>query len=311
MADRRRGPADPGPLFMRIGSLEIHLVSDGIVWVDAGGPFGLVPRPLYRELFPPDGDNRVPMSLHVVVVRSEGKTILIDTGLGPKLTPDEERRWGLVREAGGLEAGLAGLGLAPEDVHLVINTHLHADHCGGNTRRGDSGIEPRFSRATYLVPRLEWAEASHADARTRATYLPENFAPLVTAGRARLLHGETPITSHVTCLPLPGHTRGQQGVRLTSGAWQGLCVADMASYSVHLTRPAWLTAYDVLPLENLATKQRWQAWAVRTGAWLFFPHDPFIPVGRLRESKGRLEVQAPPGSAELTAGLPTPRPPRE
>ncbi|MGH2627213.1 MAG: MBL fold metallo-hydrolase [Anaerolineales bacterium] len=294
---------------MRFGELEIHLVSDGVVWVDAGGPFGLVPRDLYRESFPPDGDNRVPMSLHVVVVRSEGKTMLVDTGLGPKLTLEEERRWGLVREPGGLEAGLAAIGLALDDVDLVINTHLHADHCGGNTCRGASGVEARFPRATYLVPRIEWAEASHADPRTRATYLPENFAPLVAAGRVRLLHGETSVTSDVTCRPLPGHTRGQQGVLLTSGDWQGLCVADMASYSIHLARTAWLTAYDVLPLENLATKQRWQSWAVRTRAWIFFPHDPLLPVGRLRESKGRLEVQAPPEAGELTGGLPIPRPP--
>ncbi len=292
---------------MRIGSLEIHLVSDGMVWVDAGGPFGLVPRALYRGSFPPDGDNRVPMSLHVVVLRSEGKTIVIDTGLGPKLTPDEEQRWGLVREQGGLEAGLAAIGVAPDDVDLVINTHLHADHCGGNTRRGVSGVEARFPRAIYLVPRIEWAEASHADPRTRATYLPENFAPLVAAGRVRLLHGETPVTSHVTCLPLPGHTRGHQGVRLTSGDWLGLCVADMASYSVHLSRTAWLTAYDVLPLENLATKRRWQTWALQTQGWIFFPHDPFMPVGQLKESRGRLEVQAPPGAGELTSALPTPR----
>lgn len=294
---------------MRIGALEIHLVSDGVVWVDAGGPFGLVPRALYRERFPPDAENRVPMSLHVVVLRSDGKTIVVDTGLGSKLSAEDERRWGLVRQGDGLEAGLARIGLAVDDIDLVINTHLHADHCGGNTCIGATGMEARFPRATYLMPRIEWAEASHADPRTRATYLPENFAPLVTAGRVRLLHGETRVTAHVTCLPLPGHTRGHQGVLLGSGDWRGLCVADMASYSVHLSRTAWLTAYDVLPLENLATKRRWQAWAVQTEGWIFFPHDPFTPVGQLRESKGRLEVQAPSQAGELTAELPTPPPP--
>jgi len=296
---------------VRIGDLEIDMISDGVVWVDAGGPFGLVPRALYANTFSPDPSNRVPMSLHVVVVRSDGKTILIDNGLGTKLSPADQERWGLVRPPGGLEAGLARLGLGVDDVDEVINTHLHADHCGGNTISTPSGIEPRFPRATYWVQRIEWAEASHPDARTRSTYLAENFAPLVRAGRMRLLHGETALTSHVSCIPLPGHTRGQQGVRLVSGEWVGLCVADLASYAIHFSQTAWLTAYDVLPLENLATKRLTQAWAIRTGAWIVFPHDPFLPVGQARESNGRLRVEAPAAAAELTDGLPTPTPLRE
>ena len=295
---------------MRIGDLEIDMISDGVVWVDAGGPFGLVPRPLYAKSFLPDEKNRIPMSLHVVVIRSEGKTILVDNGLGTKLGPEGERRWGLVRPEGGLEAGLANLGLSPEDVDWVINTRLHADHCGGNTRLSGTDVVPRFPRATYFVQRIEWADACHPDARTRSTYLAENFQPLVREGRMRLLHGESALTPHVTCVPMPGHTRGQQAVRLVSGDWVGMCVADMASYAVHLTQTAWLTAYDVLPLENLATKRKVQEWALRTGAWIFSPHDPGLPVGRLQESNGRLTIEAPDGSDDLTRALPTPTPPR-
>jgi glyoxylase-like metal-dependent hydrolase (beta-lactamase superfamily II) len=290
---------------MRIGDLELHLISDGVVWVDAGGPFGLVPRPLYERVFVPDEDNRIPMSLNVLVVRSEGKTILVDTGLGEKLTPEEVQRWGLVRPNGGLEEGLQRLGLNVGDIDLVINTHLHADHCGGNTSRAGIGIEPRFPRATYVVQRMEWAEAYHPDIRTRATYLAENFAPLVSTGKMRLLHGETAITSHISCVVLPGHTRGQQGVRLSSGDWRGMFVADLASYSVHLSQPAWLTAYDVLPLENLATKRECLAWATQSGAWIFFPHDPYLAVGQVSESQGRFHMREPADVQDLISGLPT------
>lgn len=293
---------------MKIGDLEIHLVSDGLVHVDAGGPFGLVPRALYQRIFPPRPDNTIPMSLTCLLVRSRGRTILIDTGLGEKLLEEERLRWQLERPAGGLVAQLADLGIAPEDVDLVIDTHLHADHCGGNTRGPAGEVEPVFPRATYLVQRIEWAEAVHADARTQGTYLPENFQPLLQAGRLRLLHGDTIITDQVRCAVTPGHTRGHQSVVLESGEWCGVFVADLASYAVHFERLSWMTAYDVDPLETLRTKTIWRDWAAERRAWLFFEHDAALPVGRLERDGRRFRVVAEQAAAPLTNSLPT-RPP--
>jgi len=293
-----------------IGDLELHLVSDGLVHVDAGGPFGLVPRGLYRSLLPPADDNTVPMALTCLLVRSRGRTILIDTGLGEKLGEEERARWKLERPAGGLVERLRALGVDPSDVDIVIDTHLHSDHCGGNTRRGEGAVEPVFPRAEYLVQRMEWADASNPDARTRGTYLPENFQPLVRQGRMRLLHGDSQITDQVRCVMTPGHTRGHQSVLLESGEWCGLYLADLASYAVHFERTSWMTAYDVEPLETLRTKQRWQAWAAARGAWLFFEHDPNLPVGRLERDERGYRVVVDEALAELTAGLPTRRPPR-
>jgi glyoxylase-like metal-dependent hydrolase (beta-lactamase superfamily II) len=295
---------------MRIGGIELHLLSDGWVWVDAGGPFGLVPRALYARHFPPDSSNQVPMVLHCPLVVSEGKRIVIDTGLGEKLSAEDTERWGLERPSGGLDASLARLGYSTDDIDIVIDTHLHADHCGGNTGLVAGRVVPRFGRAEYLVQRMEWADASHPDARTRGTYFSDNFAPLMAAGKVRLLHGETAITSHVRCVPTPGHTRGHQSVLLESGDWRGLVVADLASYAVHLAYSAWLTAYDVLPLENIATKERWRAWAAARQAWVIFPHDPWMPVGRVERREGRWSVEKVPAAQELMAGIPTPpRPP--
>jgi glyoxylase-like metal-dependent hydrolase (beta-lactamase superfamily II) len=274
----------------RIGKLEIAVLHDGTVWVDAGGPFGLVPRNLFERHITPTSDNLIPMVLNCLLVRSQGLTILIDTGLGDKLSEDAALQWGLEREGGGLIGNLASLGVAPEDVDIVINTHLHADHCAGNTRLIDGEIRPVFPRAEYWVQRMEWAEASHPDERTRGTYFKQNFAPLLTQGRLKLLHGDTRVTDGVHCVVTPGHTRGHQSVLLQDGDWKGLFVADMASYGVQMARTSWLTAYDVYPLENIRTKQRWQRWALENEAWLFFQHDPQITIARLVEEDGRKHI---------------------
>lgn len=276
---------------MRFGELEVHLVSDGQVWSDAGGPFGLVPRTLYQSVMKPNHENKIPMTLRCMVVRSEGMTILIDTGLGDKLNAEARELWCLERPEGGLVQSLARHNIAPDDVDIVIDTHLHADHCSGNTRVDRGEIVPTFPNAEYWVQRIEWAQASHPDARTRGTYFTENFTPLWSAGKLRLLHGDTQVTRHVRCIMTPGHTRGHQSVILECGDWKGMYVADMASYAIHMAKTAWLTSYDVYPLENIRTKRRWQQWAADHSAWLFFEHDPQTAIARLIQKDGRFHLE--------------------
>lgn len=294
---------------MKIADLEVHLISDGVAHVDAGGPFGLVPRVLYENYFQPDENNRVPQSLTSMLVRSEGKLILIDSGLGDRLTEKEASLWGIDRSSGDLIEGLDRIDVGPADIDFVINTHLHWDHCGGNTAALEDGVAPRFPNAIYFVQHLEWQDASHPDERTRGTYFADNFAPLLKSGRMVLLRGEEQITKHVRCVPTPGHTRGHQSVLLGAQDWKALFVADMAGYAVHMERLAWVTAYDVLPLMNIETKKRWQEWGRNSGAWLIFEHDPFHPVGQFVEREGRSVLQAPGGAQELTAAIPILQPP--
>ena len=282
---------------MQFGDLEVHLVSDGRVHVDVGGAFGLTPRALYRSYFDPDEQNAVPMTLNCMLIRSRGLTILVDTGLGDRLSPDEMDRWRLERPEGGLLDGLARLGHSARDIQIVVNTHLHADHCAGNTRLSEGRLEAVFPNATYLVQRLEWAEAVNPDARTRGTYFAENYMPLLETGQLELLHGDLSLTDQVHLVVTPGHTRGHQSVVLEAGSWRGLYVGDMASYAAHFERGSWVTAYDVLPLESVATKARWQSWAAEHDAWLFFEHDPAMPIGRLESQGGRRRVVAAPAPA--------------
>jgi glyoxylase-like metal-dependent hydrolase (beta-lactamase superfamily II) len=276
---------------------ELCLLNDGVVRQDPGGPFGLVPAALWERSFPEEAWSKVPLVLWSLLVRSEGKTILVDTGLGTKLDEAALGQWDLERPEGGLLEGLHRLGTSPEDVDLVINTHLHADHCGGNTRIEAGSLVPSFPRAEYWVQRLEWAQASLPDERTRHTYSPVNFLPLVREGRMRLLHGDTPATHEVRCVVTRGHTRGHQSVLVEGLASPVFFTGDLASLAVHFAHLSWLTAYDVEPLETLRSKQRWQAWSVECGARVICAHEKYQPVFQVEQadSELRLRPAARPG----------------
>ncbi len=277
---------------IQIGDIQITLINDGQVLSDPGGVFGLVPRVLWERVVPPGPDGLIPMAHHCLLVRAAGRIIVVDTGIGSKIDPRAARNLSLTRPDGSLIEGLARQGVRPEDVDLVINTHLHADHCGGNTRLEGEQIMPAFPNAEYWVQRLEYADAAFPNERTRGTYYAFNFAPLLASGQMRLLDGETEVVPGMRCVVTPGHTRAHQSVVFEAGGQAALYVCDMASLAAHFARLAWMTAYDVEPLVTLETKRHWQKWALAHDALLIFIHDARIPVGRLVEQDGRLEVIA-------------------
>jgi glyoxylase-like metal-dependent hydrolase (beta-lactamase superfamily II) len=281
-------------VFMQIGNVEIHLISDGLARLDGGGAFGLVPRVVWERLLPPDEFNRIPLDLFCLLIRSKGNTILVDTGLGDHLTSKQRQFFSPLRADGGLIHALARLGTTPEIVDIVINTHLHIDHCGGNTvRQGINGeITPRFPNAEYLVQRLEWADAAFPNERTRSAYVPQNFLPLQATGQLRLLNGDTQITPEVRTVITRGHTRAHQSVVIESEGEVVFYTGDMATLGVHFERLGWVTAYDVEPLETIETKRRWQRWALERDALLIFAHDPQTPMARLQEdNEGRMRLK--------------------
>lgn len=271
-------------------NLEFHILSDGIFMADGGGAFGLVPRVMWEELLPPDDQNRVPFGLNCLLVKSEGKNILIDTGYGPKLEPKMRQILGITRAQGGLVDDLARHGLTPADIDIVINTHLHADHCGGNTRLENDVPVPTFPKAVYYVQRLEWADAIVPNERTRATYLLENYLPLQQSGQLKLINGNTTITRQVRTAITRGHTRAHQIVILEDGGETAVFVADLSTLHYHLQRLAWVTGYDVEPLESIETKRYWQPWLARRKALVIFQHDTQITAGRLRLNGKRYTV---------------------
>jgi glyoxylase-like metal-dependent hydrolase (beta-lactamase superfamily II) len=233
------------------------------------------------------------MDLNCLLIHSEGKTILVDTGLGDKLDDKTIRQWNLEFPDGTLIDNLAKQGISPQDIDIVLDTHLHSDHCGGNTRFEGADIVPTFPNAEYWVQGLEWADAMNPDMRTRSTYLPDNFLPIWQADQFHFLHGDKQVTKEVRCVVTPGHTRGHQCILLEAEGETVLYVADLATFAVHMERTGWVTAYDVEPLENIRTKQKWQKWAIEKEATLIFEHDTTMPTGILRKADdGRLNIEA-------------------
>jgi glyoxylase-like metal-dependent hydrolase (beta-lactamase superfamily II) len=275
---------------IKIGDIEINLINDARIWMDSGGPFGLVPRALWLPFLQPDADNRVMMDHNCLLVRTGGKTIVIETGWGMRLTSKQEERMSLERPESGLVAGLAKLGVKPEDVEIVVNTHLHGDHCGGNTRYEGDKVVPVFPNATYMVQRLEAADATYPNERTRGTYFADNFVGLIASGQMTLIDGDVDIVPGIRAVVTPGHTRGHQSILFEQGGHSAIYVADMASFSVHLANLAWMTAYDVEPLITLETKRVWQKWILEHDALVLFVHDPVMPVARLIKDGEKLKV---------------------
>lgn len=278
---------------MLLGDFTLHLIHAGLTQADAGGPFGLVPRALFKSYYAPDENNLVPMSLNCLLIQTPTQKILVDTGLGSKLDERGRANWGLTYPYGTLLDGLARLGVAPSDINLVINTHLHADHCGGNTMVAEDGttIIPTFPNAEYVVQARELLDATHPNERTRSTYVSQNWDVLRERGQLRLLYGDTKLADGIWGILAPGHTPGLMAVRIESRGEHAAFVCDMASFAVHFERLAWMTSYDIEPMVTLETKRIWQGWAFDTNAVIIFPHETKRPMGRLiRNAKNQPEI---------------------
>lgn len=272
----------------------MRLLSDGVTWGDGAGPFGLVPRPKWIKILPPDDQNRVPMALWCPLLEIDGKRILIDCGAGDKDLTTFSTQYFLQRPQGSLIDDLARAGQTPADIDIVILTHLHGDHSGWATRKDGDRIVPTFPNARYVVQRQDYFDATHPNERTRNTYFPDNFVPLFEQGRLELLDGATQITPSVRVAPVPGHCMGLQAVIAEpQGGAPYIHVGDLALFAIHLARTAWVTAYDVFPMTTIETKREWQAWALAHQPLITFSHDTQVPAGRLvKTEKGFLDVVA-------------------
>ncbi|MGH2633206.1 MAG: MBL fold metallo-hydrolase [Tepidiformaceae bacterium] len=273
----------------RVGGLDVAVVSDGVFRLDGGAVFGLIPRVMWEPVIGReniDDEYRIPLGLNCMVVRSGDDVLVADTGFGNKLS-------GAVRERsypgdyGYLVRELAALGIAPEDVTAVANTHLHADHCGGNTVREGEQVRPAFPNARYYVQAGEYEAAMHPNERTRGTYFADNFAPLEASGQLELVSGEHELIRGVHFLPTPGHTADHASILLASNGETGIYTGDLVHHAVQAERPSWIAAFDVLPLVTLESKKRFAERAVRDHALLICGHNAFPGVGRLTERDGK------------------------
>ena len=279
--------AYPGPLLdtRTIGRLRVHAIQAGGQQLDGGAMFGVVPKTLWSRRIEADDKNRIPLGMRCLLIEHDDGLILLDTGSGNKESPKFhdiyaiENRGGEGRTA--LEDGIRAAGFTAEDVQLVINTHLHFDHAGGNTWRAPTGeVLPTFPNARYVVQAGERAYAEHPNERTTASYFPANWAPIVAAGRFEFVEGAREIVPGIEVRPTPGHTPHHQSVLVRSGG-ETLCfLGDLVPTVHHLPLP-WIMGYDVEPLVTLESKRALLAEAVREEWQLVFEHDAHVGFGRV------------------------------
>ncbi len=271
-----------------MGNVELALVSDGTIRLDAGALYGVVPKVLWSRWVKPDRKNRVTMGLNCLLIRSGGKNILVDTGVGTK--HPRRRKAIFAMAAGSLIGKLKAIGLEPEDIHIVALSHLHFDHAGGCTTHDSHGKPlPTFPKATYLVQRRDWEEATATNERTRAAYLPEDFLPLEENGQLVLLDGDREIAPGVWLKMTGGHTAGHQMVFIDSAKERAACLGDVLPTPHHLPLP-YISAWDLFPMKTLASKRQLLEQAEREGWLLVFAHALDTKAGYLVREEGRLKI---------------------
>jgi methylmalonyl-CoA epimerase len=278
----------PGVTRIPFGDLELVCLSDGFFRLDGGGMFGAVPKTLWERQTRADDRNRILLGLRPLLVRGV-RTMLIDAGVGSKLTARSAEIYGLDR-AWQLDHSLAAAGVSASTIDIVLATHLHFDHAGGFTEENDGRLRPRFPRAQYIVRRGEWEDALAPNERSRASYLPENFRPLAEAGVLQLVDEDQTIMPGVRVRRTGGHTMHHQMVVIESGGRTAVFVADLIPTTAHVADP-WIMGYDLFPLDTLAFKRTFIAEAVERGHLIFFEHDPEVPAGYIRERDGRRFVE--------------------
>lgn len=260
------------------------MVEGGRLRLDGGAMFGVVPKPLWSRRIAPDERNRIPLAMRCLLIETAEDRILVDTGLGNKESEKFRDIYGVENDGAPtrLEDSLRVLGVEPEGVDLVINTHLHFDHAGGNTRRAEDGsVRASFPNARYVIRRGEWDFARVDNERIRASYLPDNFVLLAAEGRIDFVGEaeEEEIVPGVRVLRTPGHTPHHQSVLVDVGDRQVCFVADLVPTVAHLSLP-WIMGYDVEPLVTLESKRRLLGRAAAEGWLLVFEHDPVVAWGR-------------------------------
>ena len=278
----------------RVGQFELGIVSDGLFRIDGGTMFGVVPRSIWGKLVDVDDLHRMELGLNSLVVRTPDALVLVETGIGTKLS-EKACRFHAFRE-GTLVPELEKAGIRPGDVDFVILTHLHFDHVGGATARTESGPRPTFPNARYVIQKSEWLEAANPTGLTRAGYLDDDYLPIEKAGQLELIDGDVEITPGVTCRFTGGHTVGHQMVVVTSDGKTVCYPGDIMPTTLHV-KPYYITSYDLNQKMTFEAKLALVAEACANDWLMAWGHDQHQPLSSLVTENGKVQATA----AEVTS----------
>ena len=271
-----------------LGDFELTVLSDGFYISDGGAFFGVVPKVLWQRKVKADEQNRIFAGLNSVLVRTGKQNILIETGIGNKLS-DKMKSFYEPKEE--LLKNLHAAGAAPEDIDIVINSHLHFDHCGWNTVYKDGRAVATFPKAKYYVQEGEWKHASLQLERDRVSYISDNYDPLISSGQMTLLNGPADIAPGISVAVYPGHTRSLQAIFIRSGGQTACYISDLIPTSWHLDI-TWVMAYDLFPLETIENRKKYYKEALPQNWLTIFTHDPDIPWAHLENVNGKIAIKS-------------------
>ncbi|HEV3510816.1 MAG TPA: MBL fold metallo-hydrolase [Candidatus Sulfotelmatobacter sp.] len=259
---------------LTLGSFELTAFSDGTYPLDGGAFFGVVPKIMWSRKVGSDDRNYVTAGLNSLLIRTGRQTVLVETGMGNKLS---ERMVKFYGQPARLMDSLAEGGVAPEDIDIVINSHLHFDHCGWNTVRDANGkILPTFPRAKYYAPEGEWHYARNPSERDAISYIPENYNPLVASGQMTLLKGGEEIVPGISVKTFRGHTAHMQAIIVESEGKTACYISDLMPTTWHIDM-TWGMSFDLYPLDTIESKKQYYARAIPEKWLTVFTHDPKTP----------------------------------
>jgi glyoxylase-like metal-dependent hydrolase (beta-lactamase superfamily II) len=284
-----------------VGDFELTVLSDGHYFLDGGAMFGVVPKPLWEKRAPADEQNRILLGLNTVIVRTGRHTVAIETGIGNKLPPKLKEIYGAKEQ---LPRAFEAAQIRPEDIDIVINSHLHFDHCGWNTTRTPDGrIEPTFPNARYFGHRGEVTHGHLQLERDAISYISDNYDPLIASGQMTLLDTEpgetTPIVPGISVECFPGHTAQLLAVHIEPGgqgsAGPHACyISDLIPTSAHLDI-TWVMGYDLDPVTCIAERKRFYQRAIPEKWLVLFTHDHHTPFGYVELNEKGKPVLRPRG----------------
>src|ERR1041384_3192966 len=275
---------------MKFGEYRVEIIPDCEFRLDGGAMFGVVPRNLWAKVAPPDPENRILMNMNCLFIEGAGEKILIDTGIGDKWSDKHRAMYGIERQRSFNESLNAIAGVSSSDITVVINTHLHFDHAGGNTKLDESGKAiPSFPNARYFILRTEYEHAEAPSERDRASYFADNWRPLKESGQLELERGDFEVVPGLRMETHAGHNRSMQCARLETYGRTLFAFADLVPTRAHVPF-AWVMGYDLYPVETLEAKKRLLPQAAREGWLCWFYHDPDAPLCYLVEDDGKLRT---------------------
>jgi len=273
---------------MNLADFELTAVSDGLYRLDGGAFFGIIPKSMWSKKVQADENNLVPVGLNSIVVQTGKQTVLIETGIGNKLSEKMQMIYG---QPAKLLENLSAAGVSPEEIDIVINSHLHFDHCGWNTFRQDGKVVATFPKAKYYAPEGEWRHGHKPLERDAISYIGENYDPLVESGQMKLLRGDQEIVPGVSVKVFPGHTETMQAIILQSGGKTACYISDLIPTTAHLDL-TWGMAFDLFPVQTIESKKKYYARAIAERWLTMFTHDPLVPWGYVeKDERGKMVVR--------------------